>query len=108
MDRTDRRYTAVITPHCATINAPVNVTSDEIVVNMNRAGIAAVACNEPTAEMDAFFTSLIAQPLTYTWNDETLTLMNETGSLTFAPAAHKSPNDKLLIDASADHFGCFR
>jgi hypothetical protein len=83
MDRTDGRYIAVITPPCAMINAPVNVTSDEIVANMDRAGIAAVACNEPTASIAAFVRTLIVQPLSYTWDGETLTLTNETGSLTF-------------------------
>lgn len=87
MEKTDGRYIAVITPPCAMISAPVNVTPDEIVVNMDRAGIAAITCNETTASMDAWVRSLVAQPLNYTWDDETLTLMNESGSLTFNRAS---------------------
>jgi hypothetical protein len=82
MDRTDGRYIAVISPPCATINAPAHVTADEITVNMNRAGIADITCNGRTASIDAFVRTLIAQPLSYTWDGETLTLTNETGSLT--------------------------
>lgn len=83
MEKTDGRYTAVITPPCAMITAPVHVTADEIIVNMDRAGLADIACDERTASMYAWVRTLITQPLSYTWNGETLTLVNETGSLTF-------------------------
>lgn len=83
MTTIDGRYTAVISPPCATIKAPVNVTSEEILVNVNRAGIAAITCNERTMSMDTWVKNLIAQPLDYTWDGETLTMGNEGGSLTF-------------------------
>lgn len=83
MDTRNGEYTAVIGPPCAMIQAPVEVTATEIRVDMNRAAIAAVACDEPRNSMDRWVHTFINEPINYTWDDDMLTMTNDYGSLTF-------------------------
>lgn len=86
MDMRNGEYTALIGPPCGMIQAPVEVTSTKIRVDMNQAEIAAVACEEPLASMDRWVHTFISEPINYTWDDDVLTMTNDNGSLTFERA----------------------
>lgn len=75
--------TVMIGPPCGAIQAAAEVTSTEICVDMNRAAIAAIACEEPVASMDRWVHTFISEPITYTWDDDVLTMTNDNGTLTF-------------------------
>lgn len=78
--------TVMIGPPCGAIQAQADVTSTEIRVDMNRAAIAAIACEEPVASMDRWVHTFIGEPITYTWDEDVLTMTNNNGSLTFRRA----------------------
>jgi hypothetical protein len=86
MDNRNGEYTAVISPPCATVQAPAEMTSTEIRVDMNRAAIAAIACEEPLARMDKWVHTFIGETISYTWDGDELTMTNDNGSLTFERA----------------------
>jgi hypothetical protein len=86
MDKRNGEYSAVISPPCATIQAPVEVTSTEIRVDMNRAAIAAIACEEPLAGMDRWVHTFIGETINYTWDGDELRMTNDNGNLTFERA----------------------
>lgn len=76
-------YSAVVGPPCAPINAPVTLTEDTIVPDMDRAQIAAIACDDDRAAMDEWVLDFMAEPLQYSLDGETLILERGESSLTF-------------------------
>lgn len=80
-------YTAAVVPPCGRVDAPVEISSDEMDVHMDRAAIAAVTCAGPAAALDAWVHAFLDDPLAYTWDGDVLTLSNGNGSLTFERVA---------------------
>lgn len=73
----------MIGPPYGAIQAPVDVTSTEMHLDMNRPAIAAIACEEPAASMDRWDHTFISEATAYTWDEDVLTMTNDNGSLTF-------------------------
>jgi hypothetical protein len=83
LEYVDGVYSAVVGPPCAPVNAPVTLERESIVVDMDRATIADVACDGSRAAMDQWVRSFLAEPLDYSLDGETLRLERGGSSLTF-------------------------
>lgn len=83
LEYVDGVYSAVVGRPCAPLNAPVTLEAESIVVDMDRATIADVVCDDSRAAMDEWVRSFLAEPLEYSLDGETLVLERGASSLTF-------------------------
>ncbi len=82
--RDNRRVVRVGTP-CAGFEAGVEVTDEQMTIDRSTMQIAAVACDSPQHEYDAWIHNFAELPISYTLDGTTLTLSNDRGSLVLEP-----------------------
>ena len=78
-------HTVKVGSPCGGFEAAAAVTAKEIIIDTSRMSIQAMYCEPPVGDYDRWLHELIGQPLSYTWDGETLILVNERGSLTMEP-----------------------
>ncbi len=83
-------HTVKVGSPCGGFEAAAVVTAKEITIDTNRMSIQAMYCEPPVGDYDRWLHTLIEQPLSYTWDGKTLTLVNKLGSLTLKPQGRPS------------------